>query len=116
MLDKIISFDDVQNKALALRPPVILIGSVGSGKTVLTLEKLKQLEGDILYVTLSPYLTENARNLYYANGYENERQSIDFLAYGEFMESIRVPEGREVTFRDLSSRSAFAGAGYPQVV
>ena len=104
VLDKIISFDDAQNEALAIRPPVILIGSAGSGKTVLTLEKLKQLEGDILYVTLSPYLTENARNLYYANGYENERQSIDFLAYGEFLESIHVPEGREITFRDFAAR------------
>jgi hypothetical protein len=104
VLDKIISFDDAQNEVFALRPPIILIGSAGSGKTVLTLEKLKQLAGDILYVTLSPYLAENARNLYYANGYENERQNIDFLAYGEFLESIHVPEGREITFRHFSAR------------
>jgi hypothetical protein len=104
LLDKIISFDDVQNEVFGLRPPVILIGSAGSGKTVLTLEKLKQLEGDILYVTLSPYLSENARNLYYAGGYENEGQAIDFLAYGEFLESIHVPPGREITYRDFAAR------------
>jgi hypothetical protein len=99
VLDKILSFDDVQNEVFTLRPPLILIGSAGSGKTVLTLEKLKHLAGDILYVTLSPYLAENARNLYYDNGYENERQNIDFLAYGEFLESVHVPEGRPITFR-----------------
>lgn len=104
VLDKIISFDDAQNDVFALRPPVILIGSAGSGKTVLTLEKLKQLAGDILYVTLSPYLTENARNLYYANGYENERQNVDFLAFGELLESIHVPEGRAITFHDFAAR------------
>ncbi|MCX6998614.1 MAG: hypothetical protein NTV49_16405 [Kiritimatiellaeota bacterium] len=104
LLDKILSFDDAQNEIFALRPPMILIGSAGSGKTVLTLEKLKQLSGDILYVTLSPYLAENARNLYYANGYDNERQSVDFLSYGEFLESIHVPEGRAITFRDFATR------------
>ena len=63
ILDKIISFDDVQDEAFSLRPPLILIGSAGSGKTVLTLEKLKQLKDDILYVTRSQYLAENSRNL-----------------------------------------------------
>ncbi|MCX6349699.1 MAG: hypothetical protein NTV79_09425 [Candidatus Aureabacteria bacterium] len=103
VLDKILSFDDLQSEVFALRPPLILIGSAGSGKTVLTLEKVKQLTGDILYVTLSPYLAENARNLYYANGYDNERQNIDFLSYGEFLESIRVPGGRAVAFADFAA-------------
>ncbi len=40
VLDKIISFDDAQHEALLLHPPLILIGSAGSGKTVLTLEKI----------------------------------------------------------------------------
>jgi hypothetical protein len=56
LLDRILSFDDAQNEVFGLRPPLILVGSAGSGKTVLTLEKLKQLSGDVLYVTLSPYL------------------------------------------------------------
>ncbi len=104
LLDKILSFDDAQNDIFAARPPMILIGSAGSGKTVLTLEKVKQLSGDILYVTLSPYLAENARNLYYANGYDNERQNVDFLSYGEFLESIHVPEGRAITYRAFAAR------------
>ncbi|MCG2661532.1 MAG: hypothetical protein L6437_14960 [Kiritimatiellae bacterium] len=103
LLDKIISFDDFQCEAFSQRPPLILIGSAGSGKTALTLEKIKLLTGDILYLTLSPYLAEHARNLYYAHRYENDGQNPDFLSFREFVESLRVPEGRPVTFR------AFAG-------
>lgn len=101
LLDKIISFDDIQNEIFNLGPPLIVIGSAGSGKTVLTLEKLKHMTGDILYVTLSPYLAENARNLYYSSEYENDRQNIDFLSFKEFLETIRVPEGREMSFREF---------------
>ncbi len=99
LLDKIISFDEAQDDAFMLRPPLILIGSAGSGKTVLVLEKLKQLTGNILYVTLSPYLSENARNLYFSNGYENDNQSINFLSYREFLETIHISEGSELTYR-----------------
>jgi hypothetical protein len=101
LLDKIISFDDIQHDIFNLNPPLIVIGSAGSGKTVLTLEKLKQMAGDILYVTLSPYLAENARNLYYSNEYENDRQNIDFLFYKELLETIRVPEGHEINYREF---------------
>ncbi len=101
ILDKIISFDDIQHEVFNLSTPLIVIGSAGSGKTVLTLEKLKHMTGDILYVTLSPYLAENARNLYYANQYENDRQNIDFLSFKELLETIRVPEGREINYREF---------------
>jgi hypothetical protein len=36
-LDKIISFDDTQQSVYALSPPLVIIGSAGSGKTALTL-------------------------------------------------------------------------------
>lgn len=101
ILDKIISFDDEQNEALYLRPPLILIGSAGSGKTALALEKLKLLEGNILYVTLSPFLAEHASRLYYSNQYENENQEIDFLSYREFLESIRIPEGNVIRYEEF---------------
>ena len=39
LLDKIISFDDSQQSIYDLQPPLIVIGSAGSGKTALTLEK-----------------------------------------------------------------------------
>lgn len=98
LLDKIISFDDRQQSIYALEPPLIVIGSAGSGKTALTLEKMKQAAGDVLYVTQSPYLVKNSRDLYYAHHYDNPDQQIDFLSFQEFLESIRVPDGKPVTF------------------
>jgi hypothetical protein len=102
LLDKIISFDEVQEAVYRLPPPMIVIGSAGSGKTALTLEKMKETVGDILYVTRSPYLVHNSRSLYYAAGYENEDQQIDFLSFEEYLQSIRVPEGREILFREFA--------------
>jgi len=101
VLDKILSFDDAQQDAFRLHPPFILIGSAGSGKTVLTLEKLKQLPGEVLYVTHSPFLAENSRNLYYAFNYDNPRQETSFLSFREFLETLHVPEGKPMTYRDF---------------
>jgi len=98
LLDKIICFDDSQAQVYAMQPPLIIIGSAGSGKTALTLEKMKQAPGDILYVTLSPYLVKNSRDVYYAHAYENEAQQVDFLSFQEYLESIRIPAGREINF------------------
>ena len=101
LLDKVLSFDDEQDALLGMRTPLVVIGSAGSGKTVLTLEKLKQLRGDVLYTTLSPYLTQNARDLYYNQYYGNERQNVAFLCFRELIESLRIPEGRELTYPDF---------------
>jgi hypothetical protein len=98
-LDKVISFDDAQQEIYQTRPPVLIIGSAGSGKTALTLEKMKQTTGDILYVTYSPYLVQNSRNLYYAHQYQNDLQTVDFLSYQELIETIQVPAGKEMTFK-----------------
>ena len=102
LLDKPISFDDTQEFIYRQQPPLIIVGSAGSGKTALTLEKLKHAEGEVLYVTHSVYLAQNARNLYYAHGFEHAGQEAQFLSYCEFVESIRVPAGREATWRDFS--------------
>ncbi len=99
LLDKIISFDEAQQQIYALHPPLIIIGSAGSGKTALTLEKMKHAAGEILYITRSPYLVHNSRNLYYALGYANEAQEISFLSFDDYLASIQVPEGREMPFR-----------------
>lgn len=101
LLDKILSFDDDQQGVYQTPPPLVIVGSAGSGKTALTLEKMKQAIGDVLYVSLSPYLVQNARNLYFAHGYRNDAQEVEFLAFHDFLESIHVPEGREVTARDF---------------
>jgi hypothetical protein len=99
LLDKILSFDDDQNEILALSLPQIIIGSAGSGKTALTLEKLKSLKGKVLYITLSPFLAENSAQLFYSFNYENGELETDFLSYREFIETLRVPDGKEMDFK-----------------
>ena len=101
LLDKPIMFDDVQ-EAVRLRPvPVVVLGPAGSGKTAVTLTKLREASGRVLYVTQSAYLAQSARGLYGAHDYENERQEVEFLSYREFLETIRVPIGTEVRFADF---------------
>ena len=90
-LNKFISFDDVQQQIYRQYPPLVIIGSAGSGKTAILLEKMKQLEGQVLYVTLSAFLVNNSRELYYSDHYYNDKQLVDFYSYQEFIESIAVP-------------------------
>lgn len=99
VLNKFISFDDTQKAIFQLHPPLIIIGSAGSGKTVLVLEKLKQLKGNVAYISLSNYLVENARKIYFSNGYENEESEVDFLSFHQYLESWQIPEGKEINFR-----------------
>jgi hypothetical protein len=103
LLDRPIVFDDVQEAVYRLPAPVVIIGSAGSGKTAVTLAKLRQAQGRVLYVTLSAYLAQSAQALYDAHGYDNPAQEVDFLSYREFVETLNVPAGREVGF------SAFRG-------
>lgn len=101
-LDKAISFDRQQQLIYDSPAPIVIIGSAGSGKTALTLEKMKQAVGDVLYVSHSSYLVQNSRNLYYARGYQNSAQEeVDFLSFREYLESIAVPQGREITRKDF---------------
>ena len=101
LLDKILSFDEIQTEILHLPTPSIIIGSAGSGKTALTLEKVKILQGRILYTTLSAYLVENASNLYSSFDYENTKQEVEFLSFFEYLSTIDVPKGKEVDFRSF---------------
>lgn len=100
-LDKVLSFDEAQDALLRTRPPLVIVGSAGSGKTALTLEKLKHQTGQLAYITLSAYLAQGARNLYFAQHFEREEQDAVFLSFKEFLETIRVPQGRELSFRDF---------------
>lgn len=99
LLNKFISFDDTQQAIFSLHPPLIIIGSAGSGKTVLVLEKLKQLKGNVAYISLSNYLVENARKIYFSNGYENEESEVDFLSFQQYLETWQIPDGKEISFR-----------------
>ncbi len=103
LLNKVISFDNIQEDIYNLPPPTVIIGSAGSGKTVLTLEKVKSLQGDILYVTLSPFLTENSAKLYYSNNYFNEKQNIEFLSFIEFLETLKIMPGKELDYKTFEA-------------
>ena len=103
LLDKPIVFDDAQEAVRRLPAPVVLVGSAGSGKTAVTLAKLREAHGRVLYVTQSAYLAQSARALYDAHGYDNPAQEAEFLSYREFLETLQVPKGRELSF------SAFRG-------
>jgi hypothetical protein len=102
VLDKALSFDDAQTAVFDTPLPLIVIGSAGSGKTALTLEKLKTLPGRGLYLTRSAYLVESARSLYFANGFGNDGQEVDFFSLVELIQTIEVPKGREATFSDFA--------------
>lgn len=119
-LDKMISFDDAQETVYRLPPPVILVGSAGSGKTALTLEKMKHIEGEVLYVTHSAFLAQSARDLYYGHGFQRDGQEAAFFSFWEFLESIRIAKGREASWRDFASwfsrmRQQFKGLDAHQV-
>jgi hypothetical protein len=115
LLDKPISFDETQEAIYRQPAPLIIIGSAGSGKTALTLEKLKHAEGEVLYVTHSVYLAQSARGLYYSNGFEHTGQEATFFSYREFIESIRVPIGREAHWRDFSGWFARIKAAFKEI-
>ena len=102
LLDKPIVFDDAQEAVRRLPAPLVLVGSAGSGKTAVTLTKLREAEGRVLYVTQSSYLAQSARALYDAHGYENPAQEAQFLSYREFLETLQIPPGREVSFNAFS--------------
>ncbi|MEO7768640.1 MAG: UvrD-helicase domain-containing protein, partial [Ferruginibacter sp.] len=99
LLNKFISFDELQQSVFSLYTPLIIVGSAGSGKTALVLEKMKTLPGNVAYISLSKFLVENASGLYYANGYDNENQEAEFLSLNDYLASWEKPHGREIHFR-----------------
>ena len=98
LLDKPLVFDDDQEAVRRAPAPVVVVGSAGSGKTAVTLTRMREAAGRVLYVTQSAYLAQSARAMYDAHGYENTAQEADFLSYREFIETLRVPNGREISF------------------
>jgi hypothetical protein len=103
VLDKVLSFDDTQQAVYDTPAPLVLVGSAGSGKTALTLEKLRQARGRVLYVTQSAFLAQSAQGIYFAHGFEAEGQEPEFLSYREFIETLHVPTGRELNFAAFTS-------------
>lgn len=103
LLDKVLSFDDAQEAVESAPLPLVLIGSAGSGKTALALHRLRQATGPVLYVTQSAWLARSAREIYFAHGWDDAAQEPDFLSFREFLETLRVPDGREVRFADFAA-------------
>jgi hypothetical protein len=101
LLDKPLSFDDAQDDVLRRRPPLVVVGSAGSGKTALLLQQLRVAPGRVAYVTESSWLAQSARGLYVALDYDPGEQEADFLSYRQFLDSLEVPPGRAVAFRDF---------------
>jgi hypothetical protein len=98
-LNKFISFDDFQQNIYSIQPPLIIVGSAGSGKTALVLEKLKTLHGNVAYISLSKYLVDNASAIYYDMGYDNEYQEADFMSLTDYLALWQKPEGKEIEFK-----------------
>jgi hypothetical protein len=105
LLNKFIVFDEQQTDVLQCELPLIVIGSAGSGKTSVTLEKLKELKGRILYISLSSHLVHHSQKLYFSFNYCNEKQDIDFLSFKEFLETIDIPKGTQVTEMSMSIKN-----------
>lgn len=102
VLDKIISFDEIQAQVYHVPLPLLIIGSAGSGKTMLVLEKMKCCVGNVLYVTRSPYLVHNSHSLYYALNYENDDQQISFLSFDDYLASIHISQAKELPLNEFS--------------
>ena len=98
ILDKFLCFDEGQDQIFNLPFPLIVVGPAGSGKTALILEKMKMLTGQGLYVTHSKFLVESSRKTYYSHHYENNAQEVEFFSFKEFLQSIEVPNGKEINF------------------
>jgi len=75
--DKFISFSKEQESIVNLNPPMVLIGSAGSGKTSILLEKLQAFDGKILYISLSKNLVENSKKICHSTN------TIDFLTFAQ---------------------------------
>ncbi len=101
LLQKPIAFDEAQQHIYSLPAPIIIIGTAGSGKTLLLLEKMKQLHGRVLYVTQSSYLARHSQSLYFANHYSSKQQTTAFLSFQELLDSVAVPFGRAATYHDF---------------
>ena len=92
-----ISLDDAQDSALRARAPLIVLGSAGSGKTAVTISRMRSTPGTVAYVTQSAFLAETARRLF-EQGSEEDERDVEFLSFAELLASHRTQPGRPITF------------------
>lgn len=89
---KFILFNKIQEDILYSPPPLIIVGSAGSGKTSIAIEKLRTLKNKVLYISLSQELVNNAKTI--CGKYKN----IDFLSFEQFINNIERQEGKAIDF------------------
>ncbi len=100
-LDRPLSFDDAQESALDSRPPLLMLGSAGSGKTAVSLLRLRAATGTVAYVTQSPYLAEAARSLYFHAHEEADDRNVAFLSFRDLLATLAPQNGRPVRLQDF---------------
>lgn len=98
LLDKPIVFDPEQEGAQRQPLPALIIGAAGSGKTAVTLSRLREQTGAVAYITQSAHLAQSARTLFEAHGFVNPDQEPLFLSLRDYVDTLQIPAGREVTF------------------
>ncbi|MDQ7084294.1 MAG: UvrD-helicase domain-containing protein, partial [Sulfurovum sp.] len=96
-LDKVIVFSDKQEYILIKPTPLLIIGSAGSGKTSVVIEKLKTLEGKCLYISLSEHLVKNSQKIC------GEVENIDFYSFQSFLNSIERQSKEEIDFNSFKN-------------
>jgi len=94
-IEKFISFSEEQESALTTEPPLLLIGSAGSGKTSVVIEKLRTLEGRVLYASLSTYLVENTKQVC------SNSTNIDFLTFDAYLNGVEKQSSSAVDFEQF---------------
>ena len=112
LLDRPIVFDEAQEAVRRHKVPLVVVGSAGSGKTAVTLAKMREATGRVLYVTHSAYLAQTARKLYSAHGYENPAQDVEvsFAAFRAWLERRRGGLRRRPKIADSEFASLLASA------
>lgn len=89
-----------QDEILDMTPPLMVVGSAGSGKTTVSIEMMKKLEGKILYISLSQILVDKSKGLY-----DGEENKVDFLSFNSFLNRVDKQTNEEIT---LSTFKNFA--------
>ena len=113
LLDRPIVFDEAQEAVRRHKVPLVVVGSAGSGKTAVTLAKMREATGKVLYVTHSAYLAQTARRLYSAHGYENPAQDVEFMSFRELSIRSRFPRARRSASRRFAPGSNAGAAASP---
>ncbi len=113
LIDKPIVLDAAQEAVRRHSPPLVLIGPAGSGKTAVTLAKMRVATGNVLSVTLSVYLAQTSRRLYSAHGYESRDDGGLDIIYRTSSAPLAEGQNRPATVAALRPKELEAGSQSP---